>query len=202
MDKYLPYEGYRFDLLDLLKQVLANTAQEYHHNLAAAYEAKDVIAFRKWADKFRAVATYTDTLLAAEKTFTLGNWVNKAKARAAGYDDFSKMLFEFNARALITTWAGSRDGADKGGLRDYSNKQWAGLTADFYAKRWGLWVKQAIDTLNHKPVTAPDWFRLENRWTWERTDYPQTPQDIDLKAAAQQVLASYGIATARNRADA
>lgn len=196
MEQYLSYEGYRFDLLDLLKQVLANTAQEYHHNLAVAYKAKDVIAFRKWADKFRAIAAYTDTLLAAEKTFTLGNWVNKAKARAAQYDDFSKMLFEFNARALITTWAGSRQAADDGGLRDYSNKQWAGLTRDLYAARWARWLKDRTDELEGKKPADPDWFRMENRWTWQTNAYSDVPAQPDLREAANTVLTAFSVDTA------
>lgn len=193
--------GYRFDLIDLLKQVLSNTAQEYQRNMGDAYEANDVIGFMKWSDKFLRLIRFTDTILSGERTFLLGTWLGTAKRLAKDFDDFSQQLFEFNARALITTWAGSRSGADVGGLHDYSNKQWAGLTVDFYGKRWGLWVKQAIAELNGKHPAAPDWFRLENRWTWERAPYPDTPQDIDLKQAAAQVLSVYGVATAKNRAD-
>ena len=181
--------------------MLSNTAQEYQRNMGDAYEANDVIGFMKWSDKFLRLIRFTDTILSGERTFLLGTWLGTAKRLAKDFDDFSQQLFEFNARALITTWAGSRSGADVGGLHDYSNKQWAGLTVDFYGKRWGLWVKQAIAELNGKHPAAPDWFRLENRWTWERAPYPDTPQDIDLKQAAAQVLSVYGVATAKNRAD-
>ena len=190
------YEGYRFDLLDLLKQVLSNTAQEYHGNLAAAYRKKDVIAFRKWADKFRAIMQDTDTLLCAEQTFTLGNWLNKAKARAAGYDEYSQEMFVYNARALITNWAGSRQASDDGGLRDYSNKQWAGLTKDFYAVRWARWLKDRTDELEGRHPATPDWFQLENRWVRQLNDYSDTPTHPDLRKTAQTVLTQYGVATA------
>lgn len=196
IDRFLPYEGYRFDLVDLLKQIMSNTAQEYQRNLAAAFEAKDVIAFRKWADKFLRLIDDTDTLLAAEPTFTVGNWINKAKARAAFYDDFSKMLFEFNARALITTWAGSRQASDDGGLRDYSNKQWAGLTKDFYAPRWARWLKDRTDELEGRRPAAIDWFRFENRWTWETKDYSADASDLDWKKAVKTVLKQYGVDSA------
>ena len=196
MGDFLAYEGYRFDLLDLLKQVLSNTAQEYHRNLAAAYENKDAIAFRKWADKFLTLIDYTDSLLQGEKTFTVGNWLEKAKARAADYDAFSEMLFEFNARALITTWAGSRQASDDGGLRDYSNKQWAGLTKDYYAVRWARWLKDRTAELEGKRPAAPDWFRLENRWTRQRNVYSSEPADLDLHLAVQTVLGRYGVDSA------
>ena len=194
-------EGYRFDLIDLLKQILSNTAQEYQRNFADAYEKKDVIDFMKWTDKFMQLIHFNDRLLSCEKTFLLGNWIGGAQRMAASFDDFSKKLFTFNARALITTWAGSRNGADFGGLRDYSNKQWAGLTEDFYASRWQLWIKQRIDELNGIDAPAPDWFRLENRWTWATNDYPQTPADHDLKQLAEKVFACFTVASARTHAD-
>lgn len=196
IDKFKNSEGYRFDLIDFLKQVLSNTAQEYQRCLARAYKERDVIAFMKWSDKFMSLISYTDEILSGEKVFTLGNWISKAKALAKDYDDFSKKLFEFNARALITTWAGSKQGAEKGGLRDYSNKQWAGLTKDFYQKRWSIWTTDCINKLNGKKVSDPDWFRIENRWTWQTNEYTDIPTDLDLKKATEKVLSVYSVDSA------
>ena len=36
--------------------------------------------------------------------FLLGRWVEQAKALANNADDFTKELYEFNAKALVTTW--------------------------------------------------------------------------------------------------
>ena len=106
------------------------------------------------------------------------------------------MLFEFNARALITTWAGSRQASDDGGLRDYSNKQWAGLTKDFYAPRWARWLKDRTDELEGKRVPAIDWFRFENRWTWETDAYSDSAAALDLKKATKTVLTQFGFDSA------
>ena len=106
------------------------------------------------------------------------------------------MLFEFNARALITTWAGSRQASDQGGLRDYSNKQWAGLTKDYYAVRWARWLRDRTAELEGRRPAEPDWFRLENRWTRQQNLYSDTPADLDLKQAVRTVLKQYGVDSA------
>ncbi len=196
IDRFSASEGYRFDLVDFLKQILANTAQEYQKQMDLAYENGDVIEYRKWADKFLQLIHYTDHILSAEKTFLLGTWLEKAKNLAADYDDFTKQLFEFNARAQITTWAGSEQAANPGGLHDYSNKQWNGLTEDFYGKRWQAWIKKCLDELDGKAAEEPDWFRMENRWTWQTNIYPAVPAEIDLKEAAKTVLKKYSVKTA------
>ena len=196
INSFIAFEGYRFDLVDFLKQILANTAQEYQKLLDLAYEMKDVIEYRKWADKYLQLIHYTDDILSAEKTFLLGTWLKKAKQLAANYDDFTKQMFEFNARAQITTWAGSEQAANPGGLHDYSNKQWNGLTEDFYGKRWQVWIKKCLDELEGKKTAEPNWFRIENRWTWQTNDYPSEPSDLDLKAAAENVMKKYSVKTA------
>ena len=196
MDQYLDYEGYRFDLIDFLKQILANTAQEYQKQMDTAYEHRDVIEFRKWADKFLQIIQYTDHVLSAEKTFLLGSWLEKAKALAKDYDDFTLQMFEFNARAQITTWAGSEQAANPGGLHDYSNKQWAGLTKDFYGKRWQAWIRKELEELEGRHPAEIDWFRMENRWTWQRNVYDAVPAEIDLKDAVEKVLTRYSVKTA------
>ena len=197
MDAFLAYEGYRFDLVDFLKQILANTAQEYQKNLDEAFEKQDVIEYRKWADKFLQLIQFTDHVLSAEKTFLLGTWLKQAKDLAANYDDFSRQMFEFNARAQITTWAGSEQAANPGGLHDYSNKQWAGLTKDFYGMRWQAWIKHCLAVLEGKVTTEPEFFRMENRWTWEQKEYDSVTQPIDLKETTEKVLTVYSVNTAK-----
>lgn len=186
-------EGYHFDLIDLLKQVLSNTAQEYQLGMKAALESKDLIEFMKWSDKFLDIIAFIDDVLANEKEFLLGGWINKAIKLADGFDDFTKRMFEFNARALITTWAGARNAADKGGLKDYSNKQWAGLTKDFYLMRWKKWIDSCIAQLSGRGKQDIDWFRTENRWTWLENSYSDEPVHQDLEEIIKKVLDCYSV---------
>ena len=195
-EKLCAVEGYRFDAVDLLKQVLSNTAQEYQKNMARAFSQSDLIAFMKWSDKFLSLGRFADELLSSNSEFLLGTWLEGAKKLAAEFDDFSKKMFEFNARALITIWAGSRQAADKGGLRDYSNKQWSGLTRDFYLNRWEKWVAVMKQKLCGKKSEEPDWFKEECRWVWKNNEYSVVPTEIDLSKAGEKVLSSYGVESA------
>ena len=90
--------------------------------------------------------------------FLLGRWVEQAKALANNADDFTKELYEFNAKALVTTW-GSKNQAEKGGLKDYSNRQWSGLIGDFYKARWQRWITARTNELSGTDYESNiDWF--------------------------------------------
>ena len=82
-----------------------------------------------------------EEVLGTRKEFLFGTWTEHAKKLAEGDDDFTKDIYELNAKSLVTTWA-SYPQAESGGLKDYSNRQWAGLTQDFYKQRWTMWINQ------------------------------------------------------------
>lgn len=188
-------DGYLFDLADCLKQVLSNTAQEYHHSMVRAYREKNLSVFDDFSKRFFQLIDLTEQVLGVRKEFLLGTWLSGAQKLAEGTDDFTRDLYEFNARALITTWGAIRQ-ANEGGLRDYSNKQWAGLTHDFYRPRWEKWIalRRAELTGGQKDrrsekEQAEDWFHMEWKWVLGRNPYPAEVNGLDLKELAQQALA-------------
>lgn len=185
------YDGYMFDLVDLLKQVISNTASEYQQKMIDACMQGDLIEFMKRSDKFLSMIRFNDQLLSRRKEFLLGNWLSQAKELADGFDEFTKHIFEFNARALITTWAGSRPAANEGGLADYSNKQWSGLTKDFYLMRWQKWVDDRMAHLSENKKDEINWFRLENKWTWQRNEYSTEPTEFVYPDDVESVLKQY-----------
>lgn len=184
-------EGYRFDLCDLLKQVLSNRAQDCLSDMKKAYTEKDVSEFEKLSRKFLEIIRFTDSLLQGEKTFTLRNWLSGAQDWAKDTDDFTKQIYMFNAKALITTWAGDRKSAEKGGLRDYSNKQWSGLTADLYLKRWTAFTENRIRELKGEKVTEADYFDLEIRFVWDKNDYLDYDKPVDLREYAEKLFKQF-----------
>lgn len=188
-------DGYLFDLADCLKQVLSNTAQEYHNSMVRAYREKNLAVFDDCSARFFRLIGLTEQVLGVRKEFLLGTWLRGAQELAAETDDFTRDLYEFNARALITTWGALRQ-ANEGGLRDYSNKQWAGLTSDFYRPRWEKWVALRRAELTggeqdrrSEKKQAEDWFRMEWNWALARNPYPVEPNGMDLRELAQQALA-------------
>lgn len=183
--------GYRYDVADCMKQVLSNTAQEYHKRMAEAFEKGDRAAFERWSDQFLDVIDMADRVQGTQREFLLGSWLKKAAALAEGTDDFTKELFRFNAKALITTW-GSRVQAD-GGLKDYSNRQWAGLSKGYYKPRWQLWVQNAKAKLLGEKREDEDWFPMEWQWVWGEQEEPSTPSGEDLNELGQEVLRRFSV---------
>ena len=100
-----------------------------------------------------------DELLASDRHFLLGNWLEKAKQAAQAINDPAliddvfvtkdrRELYEYNARTQITTWSPG------GSLKDYANKQWSGLVRDYYAKRWSFFADALLESLVD-PSTHP-----------------------------------------------
>lgn len=159
-----------YDFVDVTKQMLANAAQEYHPIMVQAYQDKDIEAFKKISQHFLDLIKMQDKVLGNSKEFLLGNWIEQSRSMLNGQDDWTKDLFELNARALITTW-GPQKNANGGGLMDYSNRQWAGLTESYYLPRWEKWINDRISALenNTSPVNN-DWFMYGWKWANQKSD--------------------------------
>ena len=194
-DKLKNSAGYQYDLANVLEQVLSNTAQEYQKKMAAAFRSGDAEEFSTLSDKFLSIIDMVEKVTGTQKEFLVGTWINGAKKLAENSDDFTKELYELNARSLITTW-GSYDQAISGGLIDYSNRQWAGLTNDYYKMRWEKWIterKKELAGESYTNYSAQDWFEME--WAWARgtNKYSGTPNGLDLQGLGTDVLANYSL---------
>ncbi|WND39576.1 alpha-N-acetylglucosaminidase [Streptomyces sp. BB1-1-1] len=163
-------DAYRFDLVDVARQALANRSRTLLPQIKAAYDAKDLPGFRERAAEWKSDLALLDRLLATDTRFLLGPWLEDA--RSWGRTKAERAAAEFDARSILTTW-GHRSGSDSGGLRDYANREWSGLVSDFYAMRWTTYL-DSLDTAlatGRAPV-AIDWFALENAWNQQRDSYP------------------------------
>ncbi|MET8570110.1 alpha-N-acetylglucosaminidase TIM-barrel domain-containing protein [Streptomyces sp. NPDC004783] len=163
-------DAYRFDLVDVARQALANRSRTLLPQIKAAYDGKDLALFRERAAEWKDDLSLLDDLLATDTRFLLGPWLEDAKSW--GSTDAEKATAEFDARSILTTW-GHRSGSDAGGLRDYANREWSGLVSDFYAMRWTKYL-DALDTalVTGQAPAAIDWFALENAWNQQRDTYP------------------------------
>lgn len=180
--------GYKYDLITVFQQILSNTAQDVHKQMANAFEEKNLPLFEEKAEEFLNIADAMDKMLSGSEYYLLGRWVEQAKRLAQNADDFTKMLYELNAKSLITTW-GSYNQCETGGLHDYSNRQWSGLIRDFYKPRWERWIKERKRELGGESFEEKiDWFRWEWSWARKRTVYEDKPQLLDLKDIAQEII--------------
>ena len=189
-------DAYLYDVADVLKQQLSNYAITAHQTMATAYRSGDFDTFTEASDNFLALIDEVEKVLATRSEFTFGKWTGGAEYMALNADDFTKRLYLRNAKALVTTW-GSIQQCNGGGLKDYSNRQWAGLTNDFYKQRWIKWIdaaKAKIGTTTDDPtLNGADWFAWEWEYARDQKSYSSTPSGEDLKALAEEVLANYSV---------
>lgn len=129
--------NYRYDLVDITRQALAEKGRLVYTDMQKALKEDDMKAFGKSSDLFLSLIKAQDRLLSTVPDFSVGSWIDAAH-KIAPSDDQRDMM-ERNARLLITTW-GPRVASEDGGLRDYAHREWAGLLGDLYYKRWQTWI--------------------------------------------------------------
>jgi len=125
---------YRFDLVDLQRQILTNTGQEINKKTAAAYLAGDMETFKLHSTRFLELLLDADELLATRTEWNFDKWVSDA--RRWGTTKEEKDLLEHDATALITYW-GFTPGYECKQF-DYSWREWAGHIRRYYYPRWKM----------------------------------------------------------------
>lgn len=185
-------DGYRFDLVDLTRQVLANYALPLQRKFVQAYRQKNMADFKRYSTEFITLIDDMDRLLATRKDFLLGPWVEGARNCGQTVDE--KALYEMNAKDLITLW-GDKDCP----LNEYACKQWSGLLSDFYKPRWQqFFALMELDIAGKKPLDIDAFVAQIKNWEWKwvntRKDYPLQPRG-DAVAQARQLYHKYWLKT-------
>ena len=174
-------QGYRYDCVDTVRQLMQAYARLLLKKTAKSYEAKDALAFEKNSAEFLELISDTDTLLATHKDFMFGTWQNDALKK--GEKTNSKEIYEYSARMLVTTWV--YRGTN---LNDYSHRQWSGLMNDFYAMRWQHYFNQAKEALAQNK-NAPHYSGLNKELAWikEHKVYPTKATGHPVKVAKEML---------------
>jgi len=180
-------DGYRFDLVDVGRQVLADLGSRYHRQIVAAYRARNAGQLRVLSDKMLGLIRDMDELTGTRRELLLGSWLEDARQWGATAEE--KNRFERDARELITVWTSSDS------IPDYANRQWNGLLGGFYLHRWQMW----LDALNNSVAKGVvldevavrnqirDW---ELAWTGNHDRFPARPHG-DAVAISQKLFATY-----------
>lgn len=204
-------DNYEYDLVDFTRQALADQGRRQYQRAMSDYRTFSRRDFEESSGRFLDMLLMQDRLLGTRPEFRLGSWTEAA--RSCGATPAEKDLYEWNARTQITTW-GNRECADRGGLRDYANKEWNGLLRDFYYPRWKAWMEALAaqmaedsgprpDALGGGPnasktsselfamalPAAPeiDWYAMEQPWTLRTGGYSPAPEG-DPIAVSLEVL--------------
>jgi alpha-N-acetylglucosaminidase len=180
-------DGFRYDLADVGRQVLANLATQYHRQIVAAFKAGDAQTVSRTGKQMLQLIKDLDQLTGTRREFLLGPWL--ADARRWGTTPQEKDRYEQDARELITVWT------DTDSIPDYANRQWNGLLGEFYFHRWQMWLTALNDSLDHG--VALDESAVRNRirdwelsWTREHDRFPTRPRG-DTVALSKRLFAEY-----------
>lgn len=141
-DRLKDNENYRYDLVDVMRQALADYGKEILDSLSMAYDGSERARLQ---GKFLGMILDQDTLVGTRKELRLGTWTEMARSR--GNNDSEKTLYEKNARMLLTTWGGEQQ-CNGGGLHDYANREWNGLLSAYYYPRWKAYFDNGSQTQN------------------------------------------------------
>lgn len=129
-DRLKDSSPYRFDIVDVQRQLMSNLGQAIHKKAAAAFVAKDKAAFALHSTRFLEMLRDADILLRTRPEFNFDKWLTDA--RSWGTTDEEKDLLEKDATALVTIWGADGDPL----IFDYSWREWTGLIDSYYLKRW------------------------------------------------------------------
>ena len=136
-------DAYRFDIVDVQRQLMTNLGQVIHKAAAAAFLAKDKEAFALHSSRFLQLLKDVDELLRTRKEFNFDRWLSDA--RANGTTEAERNLYEKDATALVTIWGADGDPL----IFDYSWREWTGLIEGYYLKRWEKFYAMLQEHLDH-----------------------------------------------------
>ncbi len=181
-------DTYRFDLVNVARQVLGNHAAALQRKVVEARQSGDAKAFRAAADDFLQLMRDMDELLATRPEFLLGRCLEDAKRW--GTTDAERAKFEWNARRVLTLWGTGV------AIRDYARKEWSGMINGFYLKRWEWFLREEAVALEKKqPMNTKAFYQKllewEGAWSDRHETYPTEPRG-DSVGVAKKLWGKYG----------
>ena len=166
-------ETYEYDLVDIARQTLANESRLLLPRIKAAVDAKERAEFRSLSQRWLHLMDLQDELLGSSRFFLVGTWLRFAAPWASTSAEAARL--NYDARSILTTW-GDRKASEGADLHDYGNKDWAGLTHDYYRVRWQKYFASLDAELSGGESSKPvDWFGLGDAWNHDSHPYPSRP---------------------------
>lgn len=123
--------GYRFDVVDVGRQVMGDTLHALHADVANAYLDGDKAKLKAAADAFVAFALDMDALCGTEPLLSFDKWMQDARAMEGSPAD--KDLYAFSAACQVTQWGHNYN---RPRIYEYAWKEWGGLIRGYYVPRW------------------------------------------------------------------
>ncbi|SDN17938.1 alpha-N-acetylglucosaminidase [Allokutzneria albata] len=161
---------YRYDLVDVTRQVLANRARRVLDRVRTAYQAKNRLEVERLGERFLHYADLTDRVLGTHEQWMLGPWEQRAKGWAA--TPLEEEILVWNARSILTIWTIKGCGV----FHEYANRDWHGLMGQYYRARWQRWFTELAKTVDLGiPPVFNDWCSRADNWARRAATHPTKP---------------------------
>jgi alpha-N-acetylglucosaminidase len=177
-------DTYQIDLINMLRQVLANDGEVVFQAMGKAYQEKNTDQFTRLSGQFLDMIRLTDDLLSSHPYYQLNTY--KTQALSLGKTKEEKALNIKNAMMLITYWGENIRTEDN--LHEYAYKEWGGLIKDFYLVRWEMYIDYLLDNLRGKDTQAPDFFMWERAWVDQNLEVKPESQVKPLDQITAEIL--------------
>lgn len=167
---------YRYDLVDLTRQVIADYGKYIHAQIVEAYKTKDSEKFRFYTEKFLGMIADQDCLLGTRPEFLVGRWIQQAGT--CGFSPTEKEQYIRNAKRQITTWT-----SVPSSLHEYAHKEWNGILASLYAPRWKAYFDYLQAKMNEQNPKEIDFMQIDTEWVNNNTSFTVLPEQDAVKTA-------------------
>ena len=142
-DKLFASEAYRYDLTEIMRQVVNNYAVVRLGDLKTAYDAKEIDNFKSLKEQYLNAIDLLNEVCGTQQDLLIGEWVGRAVdwAKDTNSDDFAYDSMIINAKTLITVWAPSTT------LGTYAYRNYEGMINDIYKVIWQAYLDQSEEIL-------------------------------------------------------
>jgi alpha-N-acetylglucosaminidase len=159
---------------------MANESRRLLPLIKQAYETKEKVAFASLTKEWLHDMELQNNLLETSQFFLLGRWLSFVPSWASSPVELDRL--NYDARSILTTW-GDRH-ASEYGLHEYGNRDWAGLTSDYYLPRWQMYFDSLSTSLaTDEPPKSIDWYAFGDSWNHSQKVYDVRPQGDSYNAA-------------------
>ncbi|MBR2730908.1 MAG: alpha-N-acetylglucosaminidase [Clostridia bacterium] len=198
-------DGFVFDACDLVRQALSNHASVLYDRAMEGFRTRNVNLFERSSNAFLRLCDELDVLLQTRPELTLQKHLEEAGA--AALNEKEKENFELNLLTQLTLWGPVNNTVNY----DYAWKEWGGLIATYYSKRWqSFFEKLALEfprrrrfsTTTKKQHCERNIYNgnafykkyAEFERNWLRTADPAPPSEDDTLELARHLLEKYSSA--------
>lgn len=187
-------DAYRYDVVNLTRQVLGQLGLPLVNKVQAAYDHKDRAALMRAEGQVQDLLSDLDTLVGTRREFLLGRWI--ADARSWGTTDAERRLYEWNARNIITLWGTKCTEGQNDDLNLYAFKEWQGMFSSYFLPRWTDFftrLNASLDSgkaFDRAPFAAAS-CAWEQQWSRDTTARFRTEPTGDPVATAKRLVAKW-----------